>query len=67
MNRIHKLSLISGLVSGLLFAGIMEGFYLVDKQELIIWRVLFNFIFFGILSFITTFYTLKKQNKNLKK
>ena len=67
MNPILKRSLISGLVSGLLFAGMMEGFYSIDKYEFDIWRPLLNFIFFGILMALLNLYTLKKQEKNLKK
>ena len=53
----------SGLLSGIIYAGLMAGFDYSDGQDFRIWRFIFNLLFFGIFMGLINRYNLKKQTK----
>lgn len=53
----------SGLISGIVYAGLMAGFDYSDGQDLSIGKFLANFIFFGIFMGWLTYYNIKKQSR----
>ncbi|AXT20389.1 hypothetical protein D7030_04515 [Flavobacteriaceae bacterium AU392] len=66
MNTQTKSVLKSGLISGIVYAGIMAGFDYLDGQSFRIWRFIFNILFFGILISLMTQYNLKKTSSKRK-
>ena len=59
MNTINKKSIKSGLIAGIVFAGITVGFDYYDGQDFRVWRFIFNFLWFGIFMGLYTRYILK--------
>ena len=53
----------SGLISGVVYAGLMAGFDYSDGQDFKIWKFIFHASFFGIFMGFMTRYNLKKQAK----
>jgi hypothetical protein len=53
----------SGLISGILYAGLMAGFDYSDGQDFRIWKFIFHASFFGIFMGFMTRYNLRKQAK----
>jgi len=53
----------SGLISGIVYAGLMAGFDYSDGQDFRIWKFIFHASFFGIFMGFMTRYNLKKQAK----
>ena len=53
----------SGLISGIVYAGLMAGFGYFDGQDFRIWKFIFHASFFGISMGFFTRYNLKKQAK----
>ena len=53
----------SGLISGILYAGLMAGFDYSDGQDFRIWKFIFHASFFGIFMEFMTRYNLRKQAK----
>lgn len=58
-----KTVLISGLISGIVYAGLMAGFDYFNGQEFKIWKLIFNTLGFGLLDGLATFYIMKKRSK----
>lgn len=61
MKKNTKSIIKRGLLSGLIYAFLMEGFHLLDAESLKIWRFIFYFIFFGSIMGIIRYYHLKRQ------
>jgi len=53
----------SGLISGIVYAGLMAGFDYSDGQDFRIWKFIFHASFFGIFMGFITRYNLRKQAK----
>ena len=53
----------SGLISGIVYAGLMAGFDYSDGQDFRIWKFIFHASFFGIFMGFMTRYNLRKQAK----
>ena len=53
----------SGLISGILYAGLTAGFDYSDGQDFRIWKFIFHASFFGIFMGFMTRYNLRKQAK----
>ena len=53
----------SGLISGIVYAGLMAGFDYSDGQDFRIWKFIFQASFFGIFMGFMTRYNLRKQAK----
>ena len=53
----------SGLISGIVYAGLMAGFDYSDGQDFRIWKFIFRASFFGIFMGFMTRYNLRKQAK----
>ena len=66
MNTQIKTIIKSGLISGIVYAGLMAGFDYSDGQDFRIWRFIFNALFFGIFMGFMTQYNLKKQAEEEK-
>ncbi|MEH1006738.1 hypothetical protein VDP25_03265 [Winogradskyella sp. ECml5-4] len=64
MNKKTKSIIIGGLVSGIVYAGLMAGFDYYDGNEFKIWRFLWNFFFFGGVMSLLTGYNVRKQSEN---
>ena len=58
-----KTVLISGLISGIVYAGLMAGFDYFNGQDFKIWKLIFNVLFFGILMGLFSYYNMKKRSK----
>lgn len=52
------------LLSGFIYAFLMEGFHLLDGDPLKLWRFIFYFLFFGGAMGATRYYNLKKQKES---
>ena len=61
MNTQIKTIIKSGLISGIIYAGLMAGFDYSDGQDFRMWRFIFNALIFGIFMGLMTRYNLKKQ------
>ena len=61
MNTQIKTIIKSGLISGIIYAGLMAGFDYSDGQDFSMWRFIFNALIFGIFMGLMTRYNLKKQ------
>jgi hypothetical protein len=59
MNTITKKSIKSGLIAGIVFAGVTVGFDYYDDQDFRVWRFIFNFLWFGIFMGLLTNYNPK--------
>jgi len=66
MNPQTKSILISGLISGIVYAVLMAGFDYYDEKNFKVWRFIFNFVFLGILIGLVTRYNFKKEKINEK-
>ena len=53
----------SGLISGIVYAGLMAGFDYSDGQDFRIWKFIFHASFFGIFMGFMSRYNLRKQAK----
>ena len=53
----------SGLISGIVYAGLMAGFDYYDGQDFRIWKFIFHASFFGIFMGFMSRYNLRKQAK----
>ena len=53
----------SGLISGIVYAGLMAGSDYSDGQDFRIWKFIFHASFFGIFMGFMTRYNLRKQAK----
>ena len=60
MNTQIKTIIKSGLISGIIYAGLMAGFDYSDGQDFRMWRFIFNALI-GIFMGLMTRYNLKKQ------
>ena len=67
MKPVMKSSIKAGLISGLVYAGIMTGFDFIDKEDFNIWKFLFNLTFFGIAMGYMNWYNLKKAAEEKEK
>ena len=67
MDTQTKTILKSGLLSGIVYAGLMAGFDYSDGQDFRIWRFIFHLLFFGIFMGLMNLYNLKKQTKKENK
>ena len=63
MKKRTKGIIVSGLVSGLLYAGFMAGYDYYDNEPISILKFIFNALFFGILMGVVNGYLMKKQAK----
>ena len=63
MKKESKSSLKSGLVSGIIFSGIMALFYYHKERDFNIWTFLFNFLFYGTAMALLARYYEKKDEK----
>ncbi len=52
-----------GLISGIIFAGLMAGFDYFNGQDFMIWKLIFIALFFGLLDGLATYYIMKKRLK----
>ena len=66
MDTQTKTILKSGLLSGIVYAGLMAGFDYSDGQDFKIWRFIFHLLFFGIFMGLMNLYILKKTNEEGK-
>jgi hypothetical protein len=66
MNTETKAIIKSSLISGIVYAALMAGYYYLDGQDLSIGRFLFNTLFFGIFLGLMVLYNSKKHKKKLK-
>ena len=64
MNKDTKSIIKRSLLSGIIYALLMEGFHLLDAESLKIWRFVFYFIFFGGTMGAIRYYELKRQKEN---
>ena len=53
----------SGLISGVIYAGLMAGFDYSDGQDFRIWKFIIHALFFGIFMGFMNIYNQKKQAK----
>ena len=67
MKPVMKSNTKAGLISGLVYAGIMAGFDFIDKEDFNIWKFLFNLTFFGIMMGYMFWNSLKKAAENKEK
>ncbi len=67
MKKDTKSIIKRSLLSGIIYALLMEGFHLIDAESLKIWRFVFYFIFFGGAMGATRYYDLKKLNETKAK
>jgi len=58
-----KTVLISGLISGIVYAGLMAGFDYFNGHDFKIWKLIFNVLFFGIFMGLFSYYNMKKRSK----
>ncbi len=65
-KSILKRSLISGIVSGVIYAGLNAGFDYSEGLNFRVGRFLFNFLFFGTFMVLMNRYILRKQAKKEK-
>ena len=67
MKKNTKSIIKRSLLSGIIYAILMEIFHLIDAEPLKIWRFIFYFIFFGGAMGATRYYDLKSQKENKAK
>ncbi len=67
MNTQLKSILTGGFVGGIVYAGVMAGFDYYDGENFRMWKFVFNFLFFGTFTGISTRYNIKKQSEKEKK
>ena len=63
MNTQVKGAIKSGIISGVIYAGLMALIPYSDGQGFRIWRFIFSALFFGTLMGLLTLYHLKKQER----
>ena len=63
MNTQTKTIIKSGLISGVVYAGLMAGFDYSDGQDFRIWRFIFHASFFGIFMGLMTRYNFKSKKR----
>tara|TARA_B100000795_G_scaffold173880_1_gene131224 strand:+ start:918 stop:1118 length:201 start_codon:yes stop_codon:yes gene_type:complete len=66
MKAQTKSIIIGGLLGGIVYALVMAGFDLINRENFNLWKFIFNFIFFGISMTLMTRYSIKKS-KNREK
>jgi len=66
MKKHTKAIISSGLVSSIVYTGLMALFDYHEKQPFNIWKTIYDFVSFGILMAILTLYNLKKISKKDK-
>jgi len=66
MKAQTKSIIIGGLFSGIVYALLMAGFDLTDRENFNLWKFIFNFLFFGISMALMTRYSIKKSENQKK-
>lgn len=64
MKKNTKSIIKRGLLSGFIYASLMEGFHLLDAELWKFWRFIFYFLFFGGAMGATRYYNLKRQKES---
>jgi hypothetical protein len=64
MSTQIKLILSAGIISGIIYAGLLAGSDYSDGQDFRIWRFVFNALLFGIFMGLMTYYFMKKKGKS---
>ncbi|WP_159023917.1 hypothetical protein [Formosa sp. L2A11] len=67
MNAIQKKSIKTGLYSGILYTILMGIDEYWGTKEIIIWKSIFRFLFFGISMGLVNLYNLSQLEKEQKK
>ena len=66
MKAQTKSIIIGGLLGGIVYALVMAGFDLINRENFNLWKFIFNFIFFGISMTLMTRYSIKKSENQKK-